>query len=132
MLFTRIERGRGDLPQASRQAFLVKDRWNDYGYVTMFQLLIIDDAGTWHELGSVKIGGFGVLEGWTASPDLPLQFRLLDDRFFSLGQDDTYYEKLAGLGPEIRVEVLTALPEACSGADDARRDASGSTTAVEP
>ncbi|WP_170208486.1 hypothetical protein [Micromonospora pisi] len=51
MLFSQIERGRGNLPpQASRQAFLVKDRWNDYGYVTMFQLLIVDDAGTWQTL----------------------------------------------------------------------------------
>ncbi|PYC67315.1 hypothetical protein C7C45_22930 [Micromonospora arborensis] len=109
MQFTQIGRGRGNLPQVRRQAFLVQDRWNDYGYVTMFQLLIVDDAGAWHEIGNVKFGGFGVPEGWTASSDLPSQFQILSDRYFSLGQDDTYYEKLAELGPQIRIEVLTAL-----------------------
>lgn len=109
MLFTQVERGHTNLAQYPGQAFLVKDRWNDYGYVTMFQLLIVDDTGTWHDLGNVKIGGFGVPEGWTAWPDLPARFQALDDQFFSLGQDDTYYEKLAGLGADVRVEVLTAL-----------------------
>ncbi|MEV1319413.1 AAA family ATPase [Micromonospora arborensis] len=109
MLFTQIGRGQGNLPQTPQQAFLMYDRWNDYGYITMFQLLIVDDSGALHELGNVKFGGFDVPPGWVASGYLPSQFHALDDRFFSLGQDDTYYEKLAAISPQIRVEVLTAL-----------------------
>jgi predicted ATPase len=111
MLFTQINRGQSGHSPSPRQAFLVRDRWNDYGYVTMFQLLIIDDAGICHDLGNVKIGGFDVPEGWTAWPDVPSQFQVLDDRYFSLGQDDTYYEKLAELGPGIRVDVLISLKD---------------------
>ncbi|SDT80477.1 AAA family ATPase [Actinoplanes derwentensis] len=109
MLFSQIEYGHADLSPYRGQAFLVRDRWDDYGYVTMFRLLIIDAAGTQHDLGQVKFGGFNVPDRWTASGDLPQQFQQLDERFFSLGQDDTYYENLAGFGPAVRVEVLTAL-----------------------
>ncbi|GIF16613.1 AAA family ATPase [Actinoplanes teichomyceticus] len=109
MRFTQIDNARATLPTTPRQAYLVKDGWNDYGYVTMFQLIVVDDAGVRHDLGSIKIGGFDVPRGWSASPDLPPQFENLDDRYFSLGQDDTHYVKLAELGTSIRVEVLTAL-----------------------
>ncbi|MFF5230232.1 AAA family ATPase [Dactylosporangium sp. NPDC000521] len=109
MLFTQIVRGQVHPPRSPRQAFLVRDGWNDYGYVTMFQLQIVDDAGTWHAIGNLKVGGFGVPEGWTAWSDLPSQFEILDGSYFTLGVDDTYYENLNDLGPAIRVEVLTAL-----------------------
>lgn len=109
MLFTQIERGYGNVPRARRQAFLVRDRWNDYGYLTMFQLVVVDDSGSRHDIGNIKIGGFGIPEGWAASPALAPQFETLDEPFFSLGQDDTYYEKLTQLGADIRIEVLTAL-----------------------
>ncbi|MEV6929695.1 hypothetical protein AB0M46_35110 [Dactylosporangium sp. NPDC051485] len=108
MLFTQVERGHGNVPRARRQAFLVKDNWNDFGYVTMFQLVVGDD-GRRHDIGAVKIGGFGVPAGWVAWPELERRFESLDERYFSLGQDDTYYETLEQLGPDIRVEVLTAL-----------------------
>ncbi|MEU7676192.1 AAA family ATPase [Micromonospora taraxaci] len=109
MLFTQIERGYGNVPGTRHEAFLVQDRWNDYGYVTMFQLVVIDESGSRHDIGNIKIGGFGIPEGWAASPALPAQLEALDEQYFSLGQDDTYYEKLAQLGPDIRVEVLLAL-----------------------
>ncbi|MFE9466677.1 hypothetical protein ACFYNW_23935 [Streptomyces virginiae] len=40
---------------------------------------------------------------------LPPRFTALDDTFFSLGQDDTYYERLRQLGDSIRVSVLAGL-----------------------
>jgi hypothetical protein len=41
--------------------------------------------------------------------DIPTDFDELDDRFFSIGQDDSYYEALNDLGPETRDHILRAL-----------------------
>jgi len=42
-------------------------------------------------------------------PAIPGEFESLGENFFSLGQDDSYYEELNKLGSEIRDEVLRAL-----------------------
>ncbi len=41
--------------------------------------------------------------------EIPDQFDQLGEEFFSLGQDDSYYEKLNELGPELRDQVLRGL-----------------------
>lgn len=108
MLFTLVERF-ASIPPVPRQAFLVRDAWNDYGYVTMFQLKVVDDQGRMHDIGNIKVGRFGAPEGWAAAPELAGPFTALTDQYFSLGQDDTYYENLANLGAAVRIEVLSAL-----------------------
>jgi ABC-type transport system involved in cytochrome c biogenesis ATPase subunit len=107
MRFTLI--GHGSRFQAGRpgEAFLVIDWWNDYHFVTQFQLIVFDAAGQRHEIGNVKIGRLGLRAEEKMPELLPAQFDALDEGFFSLGQDDTYYERLEGL--DVRVEVLTAL-----------------------
>lgn len=42
-------------------------------------------------------------------PNLEPSFDILGDEFFSVGQDDTYYELLNELGAELRDRVLTGL-----------------------
>ena len=37
-------------------AYLHIDHWNDFSFVTMFQLVVFDKKKEKHELGSVKIG----------------------------------------------------------------------------
>jgi len=107
MRFTLIDRGSRFRAGRPGEAFLVIDAWNDYHFVTQFQLIVFDGAGQRHEIGHVKIGRFGLRPGETMYSLLSPQFEALDEGFFSLGQDDTYYELLNNL--EIRVPVLTAL-----------------------
>lgn len=101
-----------------RQAFLREDRWDDWGkYCTQFWLIVIDEQGIKHEIGSVKIGQFGLkpsaggpnlLPGHRI-PDIPHTFTELDDTFFSVGQEDTYYENLSNLGDAMRDTILASL-----------------------
>ena len=89
-------------------AYLNRDQWDDWGkYCTQFYLTIVDQDGEQHGIGQVKVGqrglkphrgGVEILPGhW--EPNVPSSFDQLDDEFFSVGQDDDYYENLSALGP---------------------------------
>ncbi|WOH57767.1 AAA family ATPase [Bradyrhizobium sp. BWC-3-1] len=65
-------------------------------------------CGERHDIGGVKIGEFGMAEN-QRRPDIPTSFDELDQRFFSLGQDDSYYDDLNNLGPEMRDRILHGL-----------------------
>ena len=85
------------------------DNWDDwFKYSTLYSLVIFDEDGERHVIGGVKIGQFGMDEGQRQA-NLPEQFDELDDRFFSLGQDDSYYDGLNRLGSATRDRVLRAL-----------------------
>lgn len=67
--------------------YLRTDNWDDwFEFNTLYVLTYFDDHGERHDLGGVKIGQFG-MERKQRRPAIPEQFRNLDDRFFSLGQD---------------------------------------------
>ena len=87
-------------------AFLVTDNWDDYGFVTLFDLVFFDQDGQRNSLGGVKIGQF---ELTGRHPDLPERFDALDDRFFSLGQDADYYDGVAKLDADEAGELLRRL-----------------------
>lgn len=121
MFFTVVEDYREIPIDARRAAFLVKDYWDDwFSFRTMFSLWIFDEHGVRHRLGSVKIGQHGLLPSRgvaagepmppdTRYPNLPEAFDAVDDRFFSLGQDENYYETLNELSEELRVTILHGL-----------------------
>lgn len=98
------------VPAGSRmKAFLLADNWDDwFTYSTMYSLVVYDAEGQDFVAGGVKIGQFGMREGQRRS-EIPDQFDQLSEAFFSLGQDDSYYEKLNELGPELRDQVLRGL-----------------------
>ncbi|WP_410676966.1 hypothetical protein [Amycolatopsis sp. cmx-4-68] len=77
-----------------RQCFLVKDNWDDFHFKTTFVLLYSDGTEI-HRAGQVKIGRFGMRAYERTT--LADQFESVDGEFFSLGQDDTYYETLRSL-----------------------------------
>ncbi|HEY4135524.1 MAG TPA: AAA family ATPase [Alphaproteobacteria bacterium] len=94
---------------SASKAFLLTDNWDDwFKYDTMYTLVIFDEEGERHPIGSVKIGQFSMEEGQRRA-NLPVDFDELDERFFSIGQDDSYYEELNKLGAEIRDRVLKGL-----------------------
>ena len=109
MFFTVLPHG-SRAPVGSRMmAFLLTDNWDDwFTYSTMYTLVVYDAAVLDFVAGGVKIGQFGMKEG-QRRPEVPEQFDLLGEEFFSLGQDDSYYEKLNELGPELRDQVLRGL-----------------------
>lgn len=91
--------------------YLFKQSWNDYWtFETLFLLVYRDDDGSLHDIGQVKIGQLSK-EYSKADPltEIPEKFHLLDADYFSLGQDDSYYEALEVLGEGKRIEALTAL-----------------------
>lgn len=85
------------------------DNWDDwFTYSTLYSLVVFDEDGERHAIGGVKIGQFAMAEGQRRA-DVPDEFDALDDRFFSLGQDDSYYDDLNRLGAATRDRVLLAL-----------------------
>lgn len=121
MFFTIINEFRELPTNAHSAAFLVTDYWDDlFSFRTMFSLCLFDESGALHLIGSVKIGQHDLRESPAPSagielpsntryPNLPQTFDAIDDRFFSLGQDENYYETLNGLSEYLRVRVLQGL-----------------------
>jgi predicted ATPase len=95
--------------EATRKAFLVTDNWDDwFKFSTLYALVVFDDKGNQHAIGGVKIGQFNMADD-QRRPELPENFDQLDERFFSLGQDESYYGDLNQLGAATRDRVLRAL-----------------------
>ena len=100
---------------AISQAFLITDNWNDWWqYFTQYYLIYCDTRGDLQGIGHVKIGEFNMIRG---RPSLPEHFRCLDDNFFSLGQDDSYYEALNFLGEDLRDSILRGLRDVALDGD---------------
>src|SRR6266567_3720432 len=108
MRFYVLERGM-QIPRRPNQdaAYLIRDKWDDYGFKTQFLLMYLDAKGDTSEIGVVKIGQFRMGNG--GSVDIPDFFHKLSQRHFSLGQDDSYYANLIELGPSKRQAILTDL-----------------------
>ncbi len=95
MKFTILTRSK-QFPKTGKDvAYLRIDHWNDYSFVTMFEVLIFDNHGEKFELGSVKIGFVGQTSDDSTHSTLDEVFEKLPDGYFSLGQDVNYYRTLA-------------------------------------
>lgn len=90
-------------------AYLLTDNWDDwFTFSTMYTLVYVAADGAQTTIGSVKIGQFDMVENQRRA-DVPQAFDDLDAQFFSVGQDEDYYEKLNGLGPAVREPILRGL-----------------------
>lgn len=49
--------------QDRNTAYLKSDNWDDFGYKTLFNLVVFDEEGVRKEIGSIKIGFVGQAEG---------------------------------------------------------------------
>jgi predicted ATPase len=91
--------------------YLWTDNWNDWWeFRTLYDFTYFDSNGQKHELGGVKIGQFDWQQE-QGRPNLPIEFDELDERFFSLGQDVSYYSEVAALGGEVADSLLSALKD---------------------
>src|SRR5215467_4749751 len=115
LIFKVVPRPSAIPTMAKRTAFLIEDKWDDWTkFQTQFHLIVFDDAGSRYEPGDLKIGQFGLKPAPTISkghrrPKLSKEFAQLDEGFFSLGQDDSYYETLGKLTDELRDLILATL-----------------------
>ncbi|MGW2065767.1 AAA family ATPase [Streptomyces sp. NPDC001937] len=108
MRFVVLDRG-DRIPLDPRPlAVLVKDSWDDFGWRTMFRLLIVDSQGR-HDIGHVKIASLDMEPDAETDVRLPSSFTTLSDEYFSVGQDDTYYERLNELAGSTSEPVLRGL-----------------------
>lgn len=102
---------------ARNVVFLWNTGWDDwFEFETLHRAYYIDQDGRDCQLGDWKIGEVGLQGAKTSStepsvrrPNLPKKFKRLPDRFFSLGQDDSYYEVLSTIGAHFREDVLHGL-----------------------
>lgn len=79
----------------------------------MYVPFYFDESGEKHLIGEVKIGQFGI-DDKQRRPSIPPEFGNLGrDVFFSLGQDNKYYENLNQLGEEIRRTNPAGSPSIC-------------------
>jgi len=109
MDFQIIKHGNG-LPKSGKNVgYLMCDNWDDYGFKTLFQLVVFDEKGVSHEIGSLKISYIGHTSGWTEEK-LESGFEFLTDQFYSLGLDVDYYTSLLdALGFSKTKVVLSSL-----------------------
>jgi ABC-type cobalamin/Fe3+-siderophores transport system ATPase subunit len=106
MLFTRVERHARYSLTGTSQAFLVDDGWDDFTYKTLFQLVVFDSAGARIDVGGVKIISRNLKPGRVFVPET---FSALGHDYCSLGQEENYYESIAGLSGTLGDEVLRGL-----------------------
>lgn len=85
------------------------DRWDDFGYKTMYGVSLRTGREKELPIGQVKILQSGQQSG---RPDLSSSFDQLGSDFCSVGQDIEYYEKLMELPEELRKNYLRALRDA--------------------
>jgi predicted ATPase len=117
LTFKKLSRQSYFSGQNQNVAYLKSDNWDDYGHKTLFSLTIFDEQGNQLEIGNLKIGFIGQTEGETAE-QIPQQFDLLPDNFFSLGQDADYYRNIVGrLSQEVATNLLTALRDVAHNND---------------
>lgn len=93
---------------------LIADSWDDwFKFCTLFKLVVFDDKGDRYSIGAVKFGEFQLEKGeyYHAEKSLPQEFISLPKKYFSLGQDDTYFEALNELGDDYRDWILSCLNE---------------------
>lgn len=88
---------------------LVSSSWDDwFKYSTLYSLHYYDLNGEVTRLGAIKIGEKNMSSD-QRRPNIDEFFETLDEKFFSLGQDVSYYETLNSFGVDFRDEILNAL-----------------------
>jgi predicted ATPase len=97
------------------------DDWDDwFEFSTLYHLVVFNEEGIRHDVGAVKIGQFGMLDQ-QRRPEIQATFDEIGDKFFSLGQDDSYYEELNKLSTAVRQKVLEGLNDIAASEERFRR-----------
>ncbi|MEK6787355.1 MAG: AAA family ATPase [Pseudomonadota bacterium] len=111
--FLVLER-RESAPSSPHPFFILRtDNWDDHGSKVQFHLSHIDAKSLETRLGALKILQRTSADGspikLTEKTKLPVSFSELDEKFVSLGQEDSYYKNIHALMGDRSAEVLEAL-----------------------
>ena len=109
MLITVIEKPWNVPSNSINKVILVRDNWNDYGFCTTFSLVIFDEQGAKHEMGSMQIAFEGQTTDKSTYAIIDKEFRSLDDKYFSLGGGVDYYKNFNKLKESFKRDVLESL-----------------------
>lgn len=89
--------------------YLVSNNWDDFTSKTSFEVRYVDNSSKTHIIGPVKIMKIGAKKTLDV---IPKSFIQLDGSFCSLGQDESYYERIKELLGDHYQSVLLALRDA--------------------
>ncbi|MEG6015807.1 AAA family ATPase [Enterobacter hormaechei] len=107
--FQKLTRHQSFPSKAFNLICLKENSWDDYGFKTIFTVMVFDDTGVGVELGNTKIAYLKQTEGWTSAKMLD-RFDSLGTNFFSLGQDSDYYLRVVeGLRPDVSEQYLISI-----------------------
>ncbi|HAU4883845.1 TPA: AAA family ATPase [Aeromonas hydrophila] len=109
MDFFVINRERSFPNNGINVAYLKIDHWNDFSFVTMFQLHVFDSEGSHHTIGSIKIGFKGQDVHTPTYIKLDSNFSKLPSNFFALGLDLDFYKNASALGKKTYTDLLSSL-----------------------
>jgi energy-coupling factor transporter ATP-binding protein EcfA2 len=111
MKFTVLPIGTAVPTNLKNHLYLMTDGWDDwFEFNTLYSLVAVNGTGNIINIGSVKIGQFDMEEKQSRA-NLPQTFNSLNDQFFSIGQDDSYYENLNELRDFNGADILNALKD---------------------
>jgi len=91
------------------EVYLKIDHWNDYSFVTAFDVAVCDEEGHLKEIGPTKIGFYGQNINTQTYSVLPDEFDGLDESFFSLGQSVEFYKAVGQLSGKLKSYLLNGL-----------------------
>lgn len=109
MDFIVLPRQHSTPPTCHNTVFLRIDHWNDYSFVTMFYMSFFDSKGESHDIGNIKIGFKGQTTDTSTHSTLEKSFTSLDEKYFSIGEDETFYKNISKIQKETREEILISL-----------------------
>lgn len=108
--FKVIGRSERPLSGNSNTVYLKIDHWNDYSFVTMFEVYAYDENGLGHELPNIKIGFVGQTTEVSTYSTLGTEFAELPEGYFSVATDVDYYRSLfRNFSPAWRDSLLAKL-----------------------
>jgi AAA domain, putative AbiEii toxin, Type IV TA system len=113
----KVVEARSEIVPGDADYFLVRDHWDDwFEFETQYRLLQSQPDMSLKQIGDVKIGQTGMIDG-QRRPSIPKTFSALPEEFFSVGQDDSYYESIKELGRQAREEFLLAMRDIAASAE---------------
>ncbi|PPC83050.1 MAG: hypothetical protein CTY31_12515 [Hyphomicrobium sp.] len=105
MKFFRVDSIKFKKPEPN-SCFFVNDNWDDFGFKTSFGVILCDDQGLLHDLGSLKAIPRDWANGRVPVPD---EFKKLGREWCTLGVDRDYYVKLTDIKEDVRKNYLKSV-----------------------
>lgn len=108
--FRLIGRKENPIDGRPNTVYLKIDHWNDYSFVTMFEVFAYDENAAPHRLPNIKIGFVGQTVDVSTHATLEKSFTHLPQNYFSVATDIDFYKILArDFSQAWRTAFLTSL-----------------------